>query len=122
MNPQQIQRVAARCNCQRSAHRIAPPVVSSWIARFSGEVVSIDATHPFAEIGPDGLFPQWKATGEVAALLVADSLTRFITCQILKSLNSEVVSQVFVSDWANRFGKPKRIILDQGWPGLVGGG
>ena len=38
----QVSRVTQRCGCQRSVHRITPPVVSSWIARFSGEIVAID--------------------------------------------------------------------------------
>ena len=116
----QVSRITRRCNCQRSVHRITPPVVSSWIARFSGEVVAIDIVHPFTEIGPDGLFPLWKNTGKIVALLVVDSLTRFISCQILKSIASEVVTQVFMNDWVKHFGKPKRIILDQGGPGLDG--
>ena len=116
----QIQRITTKCNCRRSVHRITPPVVSSWIARFSGEVVAIDILHPFTEIGPEGLFPLWKNTGKIAALLVVDSLTRFISCQILKALNSEVATQVFMNDWVKHFGKPKRIILDQGGPGLDG--
>ena len=83
--------------------------------------MAIDIVYSFADIGPEGLFPKRKATGEIAALLVADSPTRFISCQILKSLTSEVVTQVFTNDWAEHFGKPKRIILDQGGPGLDGG-
>ena len=120
VDARQIQRITQRCQCQRSVHRITPPVVSSWIARFSGEVVAVDIIHPFTGHGPEGLFPKWKATGKTPALLVVDSLTRFATCQILKSTNSDVVSQVVMSDWAKHFGKPKRIILDQGGPGLVG--
>ena len=122
VDPMQIQRIAHNCNCQRSAHRIAPPVVSSWVARFSGEVVAVDIIRPFGEVGPEGLFPLWKATGGISALLVVDSLTRFISCQIAKNLTSEVVAHVFMIDWAQRSGKPKRIILDQGGPGMGGRG
>ena len=94
-DPQQVKRVMRKCNCQRSVHRITPPVVSSWIARFSGEVVAIDVIYPYADVGPEGLFPKWRATGEIPALLVVDSLTRFISCQILKGLNSEIATHVF---------------------------
>ena len=104
----QILRVNQRCGCQRSVHRITPPVVSSWIDRFSGEVVAIDVIRPFMDIGPEGLFPKWKATGEIPALIAIDSLTRFITCQILKSANSETASRLFVNDWVKHFGKPKK--------------
>ena len=120
-DPQQVKRVMHKCNCQRSVHRIAPPVVSSWVARFSGEVVAVDVIYPFSDVGPEGLFPRWRATGKIPALLVVDSLTRFISCQILKGLNSEIATQVFMNEWVKHFGKPKRIILDQGIPGLVGG-
>ena len=85
-------------------------------------MVDIDLVHPFDEIGPDGLFPLWKATGGIPALLVVDSLPRFISCQILKNLTSEVATQVFMNDWVKHFGKPKRIILGQGGPGLGGRG
>ena len=110
-----------KCGCQRSVHRITPPVVSSWIARFSGEVVAIDTIYPFTDIGAEGLFPRWKATGKIPALLVVDSLTRFLSCQILKTLDSEHMTHVFMNDWVKHFGKPKRIILDQGSPGMFGG-
>ena len=116
----QIRRATQRCGCERSARRITPPVASSWVARFSGEVLAIDVSYPFTEIGHTGLYPASKASEEIPALLAADSLTRFISCQIAKGLTSETVSQVFVNDWVKRFGKQKRIILDQGGPGLDG--
>ena len=120
MNPEKIQRVAQRCGCIRSVHRITHPVVSSWIARFSGDVVATDVIRPFVDHGPEGLSTQWKAIGEISALLVVDSLTRFVSFRILKNANSEATSQVFANDWAKRFGKQKRIILDRGGTGLVG--
>ena len=67
VNPVQIRRVSARCNCQRSVHRITPPAVSSWIARFSGEVVANGIIRPFTETGPEGPFRQRKATGCIPA-------------------------------------------------------
>ena len=64
ISPKQIQRVMKKCNCQRSVRRITPPVVSRWIARFSGEVVAIDTIYPFSDVGADGFFPLWKKIRE----------------------------------------------------------
>ena len=102
----QVSRVTQRCGCHRSAHRITPPAVSSWIARFSGEIVAVGAIYPFSDVGPEGLSPKWKATGKIPALLVADSLTRFATCHIVKDLNSERLTNAFVNEWVGHFGKP----------------
>ena len=112
----QIQRIAHRCNCQRSVHRIAPPVAPRWIARFSGEVVAIDILRPFADIGPDGLFPFRRGTGRYRALLVVDSLTRFATCQLSKNLPYMEASKTFANERPRHFGKPRRIIPAQGGP------
>ena len=60
----QITRIMKKCNCQRSVRRITPPVVSRWIARFSGEVVAIDTIYPFSDVGADGFFPLWKKIRE----------------------------------------------------------
>ena len=109
----QMRRITHRRNCQRSAHRVTHPVVSSWIARFSGEIAAIDIVRPFADIGPGGLFPFGRATGNRPALLVADSLTRFTTCQLRGKLTSLEAPKTFMNDWAKHFGQPKRIILGQ---------
>ena len=116
----QIQRITHRCNCHRIVHRVDPPVVSSWIARFCGDVVAIDVVHPFADIGPAGLYPFGSGTGKHPSLLVSDSLTRFLACQLLQNLTPQEVSQTFMNDWAGRFGKPKRIVLTHGEHGLGG--
>ena len=116
----QIRRVSTKCNCQQGAHRIAPPVVPSWISRFSGEVVALGIVHPFTEIGPGGLPPLWKNTGNIVSLLVADSHTSFTSRQIPNAVNSGIATQVFANDQARRFGKPKRIFLGQGGPVLGG--
>ena len=116
----QILRIHQQCGCNRTVHRVTPPVVSSWIARFSGEVVAIDIIYPFTEFGIDSHRPGKARVPSMPALLVVDSLTRFITCSLLNDLTSETVSQAFLRDWVMPFGKPKRIILDQGGPGLTG--
>ena len=116
----QILRIHQQCGCNRMVHRVTPPVVSSWIARFSGEVVAIDIIYPFTEFGVDSHRPGKARIPSMPALLVVDSLTRFITCSLLTDLTSETVSQAFLRDWVMPFGKPKRIILDQGGPGLTG--
>ena len=79
-----------------------------------------DFARPFADIGPDGLSPFGRPAGRHPSLLVVDSLTRFATCQLLKNLTSDEVSQTFANGWVKRFGEPKRIILDQGGP-VIGG-
>ena len=113
----QLDRIYKQCGCSRSVHRITPPVVSSWIARFSGEAVAIDVIYPFTEFGIDSHRPGKARVPSIPALIVADSLARFITCSLLKDLCSETVSQAFLKDWVMPFGKPKRIILDQGGGG-----
>ena len=119
VNPEQINRIQTKCGCVRSVHRITPPVVSSWIARFSGEIVAMDIIYPFTEFGKDSkLAPGRVPTNP--ALLVVDSLTRFITCTLLEDVTTHTVSQAFLRDWVMHFGKPKRIILDQGGPGFTG--
>ena len=125
VNLDQINRVHNKCGCIRSVHRITPPVVSSWVARFSGEIVAMDIIYPFAEFGKEGkIWIDGKQLDSRAptnpALLVADSLTRVITCTLLTDLSAETVTQIFLRDWVMRFGKPKRIILDQGGPGFTG--
>ena len=121
VNIEQISRIHAKCGCVRSVHRITPPVVTSWIARFSGEIVAMDIIYPFTEFGKDNdsrLPSQRIATNP--ALLIVDSLTRFITCSLLADLTAATVTQAFLRDWVMHFGKPKRIILDQGGPGFTG--
>ena len=114
----QIDRLYKKCGRRRSVRRIAPPSVSSWLARFSGEIFAIDIIYPFAGEGPMGLFR--KPYPITPALIAVDSMTRFATCALSKDLTSAEVSQTFMKDWAMHFGKPKRIILGQGGPGLTG--
>ena len=118
---EQIERIHRQCGCKRSVHRITPPVVSSWIARFSGEIVAMDIIYPFTEFGIDQNWTEARARAKSPpALLVVDSLTRFITCTLLDDVTTQTVSQAFLRDWVMHFGKPKRIILDQGGPGFTG--
>ena len=116
----QIAKIHQQCGCNRTVHRITPPVVSRWISRFSGGVVSIGIIYPFTEFGIGQNRPGGTRASSTAALLVVDPLARFITCSLLRGLCSDTVSQAFLRDWVIPFGKPKRIILDQGWPGLTG--
>ena len=119
VNQEQINRIHTKCGCTRSVHRVTPPVVSSWVARFSGEIVAMDIIYPFTEFGIDSKLPAARIP-TTPALLVVDSSTRFITCTLLKDVTTQTATQTFLHDWVMHFGKPKRIILDQGGPGFAG--
>ena len=120
-NRGQIDRIHQQCGCKRSVRKITPPVVSSWVARFIGEIAAMDIIYPFAEFGIDQKWhPKRVRSSSPPSLLVVFSLTRFITCSLPKDVTSATVSQTFLYDWAMHIGQPQRIILDQGGPGFNG--
>ena len=109
-----ITRLHAQCSCSGQATRATPPKISSWIAKFNGEIVGIDIVYPFSGSPPS------KTCTKISALMMVCCLTRFCALSILPDLTAQTTSTVFMNDWVRFVGKPRRIILDAGSPGLMG--
>ena len=75
--------------------------------------------YPFTEFSKEG-DPPARRTSTNPALLIADSLARFITFSLLPDLKVGTSTQAFLRDCVMHFGKPKRIIVGQGGPGFAG--
>ena len=103
-------------------------VVASFVARFSGDVVAIYIIYPFADIGAAGLYAERTTNAKIwPALIMDDLLTRLTPCSIVKDSAAMEVAATALNECVKKFGNPKRIVLDQGRPGLggqecVGGG
>ena len=104
------------CNCQAGVHRVTPPNVSCWIAKYNGEVVAVDICYPFTdahkEITNGGKFP---------ALIMVDILSRYVNCSLIPKVTGGHVTAAFLNDWVRPLGKPRRVLMDQGGPGFRSG-
>ena len=111
---EQIKRVLDGCNCKGVAHRITPPKLTGRSSKFCGEIIGMDVVYPFTGTrnGVIGnLFP---------ALLVIDCLSRFAICTLLPNVKAGTLTGVLLNDWIRPIGKPRRIICDNGPPGMTG--
>ena len=109
----QIQRVLAGCTCRGAVNRITPPKLTGWSSKFRGEIIGIDAAYPF--VGTR----QGKNGRLLPTLLIVDCLSRFSICAMLANVRAETVTGVLLNDWIRPLGKPRRIIADQGSPGMT---
>ena len=107
-----IEQLYKECNCQAGVHRITAPNVSCWMSKYNGEVVGIDICYPFLESHPE------VQGGKSPALIMVDSLSRYVNCSLIGKLTGENVLQTFLNDWVRPLGKPRRILMDNGGPGF----
>ena len=117
VDPEQIRRISGKCTCRGDANRITPPKLTGRTSEFCGEVIGIDVVYPFvytAETRKDIL------GGSYPALLIADCLSRFAICSSIRDLREATLTSTLVSDWIRPLGKPRRIISDNGPPGMTG--
>ena len=121
VDPIQIGRVLQKCSCHGLVNRITPPKISSWIARFNGEIIGIDVVHPFMDIKRRRFGHNEGVTGKnLTALLVVDCMTRFAVCSLVTDCKPSTLITVLLNDWIRTLGKPRRIIMDNGSPGMFG--
>ena len=111
-----IAQLYRECNCQSGVRRLAPPNGPCGIAKYNGEVVAVDSCYPFAdahkEITNGGKFP---------ALIMVDSLRRYVNCSSIPKVSVEYAEDAFLNDWVRPLGKPRRVLMDQGRPGFRSG-
>ena len=104
------------CNCQAGVHRVPPPNVSCWVAKYNGEVVSVDTFYPFAEP-----HKEIAIGGKLPALITVGSLPRYVNCSLIPKVTGEHVPAAFLNDWVRPLGKPRRVLMGQGGPGFRSG-
>ena len=113
-----ITRVPTRCTCAGKVNRVTPPEISPWVAKFNGEIVGLDVVYPF--VGSRAEKTTKTKTFGIPALMMVCCLTRFCARSLLIDLKPKTVSEVFMDHWVRFVGKPRRLIMDGGSPGLVG--
>ena len=100
------------CKCQIGVHRMTPPNVSSWITKYNGEIIALDVCYPFVEAHPE------INGGKSPALIVVDSLSRYINCSLLKRVTGDCILETLLNDWVRTLGKPRKILTDHHGPGF----
>ena len=110
----QLTRVLAGCTCLGVVRRATPPKLTGQSSKFCGEIIGLDVVYPLtvARSGVKGnVFP---------ALLIVDCLSRFAICALLSNVRACTNTGVLLNDWIRHLGKPRRIICDNGPPGMTG--
>ena len=54
------------------------------------------------------------------ALLIVDCMTRFAICTLISDIKALTLVNVILNDWIRPLGKPRRIVMDAGSPGMYG--
>ena len=117
----QIRRVLRKCTCRGVANRVTPPKLSGWVARFNGEIIGIDVIHPFVDIKRRRFGHNEGVCGKnPTALLISDCMSRFAVCSLVTDCKAATLIAVVLDDWVRTLGKPRRVIMDNGPPGMFG--
>ena len=122
----QLDQVYAKCKCQHTVDRIAPPLAPSVLARRAGEIVDVDICYPFVrvDIERQDEAKNYKVHTNfhirLAALIMVCALTRFTVFPLLRNLTGGCAAVAFMNDWVRVLGKPRRLISDSGGPGFTG--
>ena len=109
-----ITRVLAQCSRSGEVNRSTPPKISSWIAKFNGEIVGIDVVYPFAGSRAHKAFPK------IFGLATAFCLTKLCARPAIHDIAEKTTSTAFMNDLVRFFWGTRRIILDAGSPGQIG--
>ena len=82
------------------------------MAKCNGDIVAIDNCYPFNES-----HPEVKGGGH-HALIVVGSLSLYVNCSSIGKLSGRNALSTFLNGWVRPMGKPRRILMDNGGPGL----
>ena len=75
-----ITRMLSQRSCSGQVNRVTPPKISSWIAKFNGEIVGLDVAYPFTGSRAQKK-PATKTFG-LPALMMVCCLARFCSCSL----------------------------------------
>ena len=102
-------------------NRSTPPKISSWVARFNGEIIGVDVVRPFVDTKRRRFGHNDGVAGKnLTALLIVDCMARFDARFLVADCKTLTLITALLNDWIRTLGKPRRIIMDNGPPGMFG--
>ena len=82
------------------------------MSKYNGEVVAVDICYPCLDAHPD------VNGGKSPSLIMIGSLSRYANCSLMPQISGKCALDDFLNDCVRPLGKPRRILMDNGCPGL----
>ena len=116
VNNEQTDRILSKCVRKGTMGRITPSKLTGRTSEFCGDVIGVEAVYHFVgtRTGIGGK--------QFQALLIADCLSRYSICSIIKDFRAVTHTPALMNDWIRPLGKHKRTISDNGPPEMTGRG
>ena len=111
----QIRRVLRGGICKGVVGQVAPPKITGRLARCSDEINGSDVVYPIVGVA---VGVSW---GNYMALLIVGCVSRFAICSLIVDCKAvKLINIIIINDRIRPIGKPRRIIMDAGPPGMFG--